>query len=147
METRIRPKDDYLHQAGFEHLHALTGHWKSDLEFHEQELRFLIKWIKDYKIWLGQDEDAAEMESLNRKLSEMFHEAVNLRERVQRHLGHLEELMENAFAHDERLFRDEHVLLEDDFTAFMKSYRDLKRILFESAHEVGDRESLPLTKA
>jgi hypothetical protein len=146
MEVRVRPKDNYLQQASFAQLHALTTHWKSDLEFQQFELRFFLNLMNGYFIWLKQDESALQIDHLADRIRESVAGVTHLQHLVDRHLRHLEELMENAFSHDERLFREEHTQLEDDLAACTKALRELKTMIIQHARDVEDQEVIPLTK-
>ncbi len=48
MEFRSRPKSNYLLDAEWQELHALTSHWQSDMIFFSDELRFIDRVIDKY---------------------------------------------------------------------------------------------------
>ncbi|WKB81223.1 hypothetical protein QYR09_15915 [Cellulophaga lytica] len=44
---RNRPADNYINEANWQQLFLLTKHWKSDLLFYKDDLRFLHQLIKN----------------------------------------------------------------------------------------------------
>ncbi len=142
MELRIRPKSDYLHKASFENLYILTEHWKSDIDFYRDELRFLHTLIDKYFIWMIKEGNISKVQSLSNKLSKIIDQKKELFNTINKHLLHLEELIENSFSHDEKMFRDEHEILEDEFTEFVKNFKVLKKEIFAITEHVIEDEKL-----
>lgn len=142
MELRIRPKSDYLHNASCEDLYLLTEFWKSEIEFYRIESRFLRMLVDKYFIWLIKDGNIEKVQSLSNKLSKITKHKKELFEKMNLHLKHLEELIENPFSHDETEFRDEHSKLEDEFTEFVKNFKTVKQEIFVSAEHVIEDEKL-----
>jgi hypothetical protein len=142
MEQRIRPKGDFLNRATWTELYTLTEHWSSDLDFYLIELHFLRDLINKYFIWLSNDENIENVQHQKDMVIKMEKRLTEVSDKIKKHLGHLEELMENAFTQDEQIFRDEHALLEDQIVEFTKSFRNLKKEVFVSTSRVLEEEHL-----
>jgi hypothetical protein len=136
MEFRTRPKSNYLHDAEWQELHALTLHWQSDMVFFGDELRFVDLLIDKYFTSLVDKENIAITKDVAAKLSDIKKTYESLCQKVLKHLKHIENLMVNSFAVDASAFRDEHAKLEDELVAFVKSFRDIKHNLFQLTERV-----------
>jgi len=136
MELRIRPKTDYLHQAGWQELYVLTKHWRSDMEFYSDELRFMCNLVDKYFKWLIKDENIGLVQTLTTKLIETDSRQKEIIEKIDMHLSHLDELIENSFLRDSQQFRDEHAILEDRMTAFITAFRKTKKEVFAITEQV-----------
>ena len=141
-ELRIRPKSNYLHQAGWQELYVLTKHWHSDMKFYEEEINFLRDLVDRYFIWLIRDENIRQVQSTAARLLKAEGQHKEIVKKIDKHLIHLEELMENSFAHDEQKFRDEHAELEDEMTVFLKDFNMVKREVFAIIGHVMEAEKL-----
>ncbi len=49
---RSRPKDRYIEEGDWQPLYVLTEHWKSDLSFYAEDLKFLAHLIDNYFMWI-----------------------------------------------------------------------------------------------
>lgn len=144
-EFRIRPKSDYMHEASNESLFALTEHWQSDMAFYTDEIAFLQGLFDKYFVLMSKEDKIDLVQAEANELIKLNETCNSLKQRMEKHLEHLEELEENAFSHDEQAFRDEHAKLEDEFSAFVKRYREVKRNVFtisEEAMEAGKESHL-----
>jgi len=142
MEMRIRPKSDYLHQADLKALYVLTEHWKSDISFFRDELRFLKNLVDKYFIWLINDDNIRETQSVVNDLSAAGKELQKVSIGIEEHLHQLEKLMENSFPHDEQVFRDEHAELEDAMADITQVFRLLKMQVFELTERIMQEEKI-----
>lgn len=130
MEARIRPKSDYLHQASWEELYVLTNHWRSDLDFYSDELKFLMNLIDRYSIWLTNDDNIRRVEKVKLRVAVIRDFKEDLLHGILKHMSHIKEMIVNPFCHDEMEFRNEHAELEEDFTDFFKAHRAIKKEVF-----------------
>ncbi len=140
MEFRTRPKSNYLLNAEWQELHVLTTHWQSDMIFFEDELRFIDVLFDKYFSALIEKENIEKTKAIAGKLSNVKASRGSLAIRIEKHLHHIEELMINPFPQDASEFRTEHAALEDDLTMFVKSFREMKRELFELTERIARTE-------
>jgi hypothetical protein len=141
-EMRLRPKGEYLHTATWEELYTLSDHWKSDMAFYGDEIRFFHKLIDKFFIWLTQDESIGKTQALASRLSDLNKRFEKISERINRHQADIGLLMENAFKESESEFRNEHVGLEEDLSAFAKEFRETKKEVFAISDKVIESEKL-----
>jgi len=136
MEFRTRPKSNYLLDAEWQELHALTTHWQSDIVFFGDELRFIDLLIDKYFMSLVDKENIAVTKEVAAKLSDIKKIYESLHQKVSKHLRHIENLMVDPFALDASAFRNEHVMLEEELVAFVKNFRDIKQRVFQLTDRV-----------
>jgi len=134
----IRPKDNYIMKAEWKQLYALTEHWQSDLIFHRDEIKFLFHLVNKYIMWLTRYEDVEMVRKVRKILAGIRSECQDLLDKVETHLRHLSDLMENPFAHDSQTFRNEHGDLEDEIAAFAKRFRYAKKETFKVTEHLMD---------
>ena len=136
MEFRTRPKSNYLLDAEWQELHALTSHWQSDIAFFGDELRFMELLIDRYFTSLVDQNHIAITKDVAAKLSHIKKIHDSLYQKVLKHLKHVENFMVNPFASDASAFRNEHATLEDELVSFVKNFRDIKRSVFQLTDQV-----------
>ncbi|EPR72330.1 hypothetical protein ADIWIN_2500 [Winogradskyella psychrotolerans RS-3] len=127
---RNRPKDNYIHEANWEQLYVLTEHWKSDILFYKDDLRFLHHLIDNYFLWLSKRENIDLVQEIEVKLLLVDKQSDALVERLDKHLHHLAELIDDPFVFVADTFRNEHELLEDDLAQFVKDFRNNRKEVF-----------------
>mgnify|MGYP006987950815 CR=1 FL=1 len=133
-----RPKDNYIMTAEWKQLYALTEHWQSDLLFHQDEIKFLYHLVNKYVMWLTRYEEVEMVRKIRKLLAEIRSECHKLLGKVETHLGHLSDLMENPFAHDSQTFRREHEELEEEIAMFAKHFRHAKKETFKTTEHLMD---------
>ncbi|OGS69746.1 MAG: hypothetical protein A3F91_08420 [Flavobacteria bacterium RIFCSPLOWO2_12_FULL_35_11] len=130
-DFRNRPNGNYIFDANWKELYVLTKHWKSDLLFYKDDLKFLDHLIDKYFIWISKKEDSDAVRSIEKSIVKTDKICANLLKRTEKHLTHLAGLMEDPFKYDSHQFRTEHQQLEDDITNFVKTFRDNRKEVFE----------------
>ncbi|MHB1147763.1 MAG: hypothetical protein ACYC01_09230 [Lutibacter sp.] len=130
-DFRNRPNGTYIFEANWEALYVLTKHWKSDLLFYKDDLKFLDHLIDKYFIWISKKEDSDAVRTIEKSIMKTDKIGANLLKRTEKHLTHLANLMEDPFKYDSHQFRTEHQQLEDDITNFVKTFRDNRKEVFE----------------
>ena len=141
-ELRLRPKANYFEEADWEELYVLGEHWKSDLEFYNDELTFLNHLIGKYFVWLIKDDHIQQVEKTSAKLSKLQQRRTDISQLINKHLAHIEGFIENPFTHNEQDFRKEHQKLEDNIVSFVKDFKTLKKEIFSITEKVLEAEKL-----
>ena len=127
---RNRPKDNYIHEADWKSLFVLTEHWKSDMAFYNEDLKFLHHLIDKYFMWISKKDNIDMVREIEVSLIDTDKKCDTLVKRIDTHLHHLAELIDNPFAYDSHTFRTEHEQLEDDLTLFVKQFRANRKEVF-----------------
>lgn len=135
-----RPKGNFINEADWQSLYVLTEHWKNDLEFYRDDLKFLRRLIDKYFIWIARKENLDMVRDIELKLVEIARKCDLLIKRTMKHLSHLANLMESPI--DSSLFRAEHEGLEVDMAIFVKSFRNNRKEVFAITEHVMDSERL-----
>lgn len=141
-DFRSRLKDNYIQEADWQKLYALTEHWKSDLQFYNDDLKFLHHLIDKYFMWISKKENIDMVREIEVGLLEMDNQCGALLNRINKHLHHLAELIDNPFAYDSHKFRTEHVQLEDGLTAYVIAFRKQRKELFRITDYIIDNEEM-----
>lgn len=142
MELKTKANSNFLLNSSCEDLYACTEHWKSDVEFYRDESHFLRTMIDKYFIWLIKDGNIARIQSLSNKLTQTILLKKEVYKKITKHLMHLEELIENPFSQHEQKVKNEHLIIEDEFAAFVKNFKLLKREIFAITEKVIEDEKV-----
>ncbi len=67
-EYRMRPKDSYLQNSQWQELYVLTEHWKSDLLFYKDDLKFLHHLLDKYFIWITKTENLKAVQTIGQNI-------------------------------------------------------------------------------
>jgi len=139
-DFRNRPKDQYIFEADWKELYVLTEHWKSDLLFYKDDLRFLQHLIDKYFLWMSQKENIDLVRDTEVNLMETDKQCDSLLKRTSNHLTHLADLIDDPFKYDSHTFRTEHQALEDGLASFVKTVRENRKEIFKVTEHVVDSE-------
>lgn len=136
----LRPKGDFTYTAEYQQLYILTEHWKSDLLFYKDDLRFLHHLIDKYFIWFTDKKHLDEMRKVASGLSDIGKKCDGLLDKASKHLHHLAEQIDDPSKHDSQKIRSEHEELENETAAFIKKFRQIKKETFAVAEQVIEKE-------
>lgn len=139
---RRRPKGDYIYNTDWNELYVLTKHWKSDLTFYKQDLRFLSNLLNKYFIWITKTENLDAVKQIGQSVLDDKKSGKELINRVNEHLSHIALAIDDPFKQDSRIFRNEHQQLEDDIASFYKKVRKNRKMVFSITEHIVDSESL-----
>ena len=139
-DFRIRPNGNYIFNTNWQELNVLTEHWKSDLLFYKDDLKFLDHLIDKYFIWISKKEDFNLVKSIEVGIVETSKNCSSLLQRVNKHLVDIAALIVNPFKYNSQQFREEHQQLEDDISAFVKDFRANRKEVFEVTEHVIESE-------
>ncbi|WP_178985575.1 hypothetical protein [Winogradskyella helgolandensis] len=141
-DFRNRPADNYISKATWKQLFVLTEHWKSDLLFYNDDLKFLHHLIDKYFMWISKKENIELVQEIEVSLIKMDKKTTLLMERIDKHLHHLAELIDDPFVFVADTFRKEHQLLEDDLVQFLKDFRKNRKDVFKITEHLIEGEEL-----
>ncbi|KKM87407.1 hypothetical protein LCGC14_1269160 [marine sediment metagenome] len=141
-DFRTRPKGQYIYECDWQQLYVLTEHWKSDLTFYAGDLRFLHHLIDKYFMWISKKDNIDMVREIEVNLLQTDEQCGIMLHRVNRHLHHLAELIDNSIPDDATKFRNEHERLEDDLVKFVKDFRSNRKEIFTVTDYLMDTEKL-----
>lgn len=133
---RTRPKGNYIQQADWEDLYALTKLWKSELLFYKEDLRFFHKLIDKYFVLMIQKKNIDKVQEYIRDLLESDKKCGDLLRKVNKHLEQLAKSIENPKKVEARIFRLEHEHLEDEIVSFEQAFKKARKKVFEITDSV-----------
>ena len=139
---RYRPKDNYIKEANWNQLYVLTEHWKSDVLFYNDDLKFSHDLIDKYFLWISNKENIDKVQDIEINLLKVDKQCATLLKNINTHLHHIAELIEHPFLYDSQKFRIEHEQLEDDLAQFVKDFRNNRKDVFQITEHLIKREEL-----
>ena len=141
-DFRSRPKDQYIEEANWQELYILCKHWKADLSFYKDDLKFLHHLIDKYFMWISKKEHIDMVRKIEVNLLATNEHCTSILNRINEHLSHLAALIDNSFATNSLKFRMEHALLDDDITTFVRNFRTNRKEIFTVTDYLMDTEKL-----
>ncbi len=141
-DYRMRPKDNYLQNSQWQELYVLTEHWKSDLLFYKDDLKFLHHLLDKYFIWITKTENLKAVQTIGQNILEDTLACDKLLDRLDNHLSQIARLIDDSTKFNTKVFRADHEELEDEIAAFVKSVRVNRKELFKLTEFVVDSERL-----
>lgn len=141
-DSKYNHELDFLKNGPWDELYVLTGHWKSDLEFYSDDLRFLHHLIEKYFLWITKTENLDLVKELNFELLQLTIEVNDIKKKVGQHRIRLGDLVENTKKADAGIVISEHEHLEEEMAAFVKSFRKNRQEVFKITEYVIDSEKL-----
>lgn len=111
-------------------LYAVTRHWHSDIQFFADELDFFKMLIEKHLVLLIDPKNIDQTRTMVSHVLNLEKERAALEERISIHTEHIASLVENPFVQNVQDYREEHTRLENDFPAFVKKFRAIKKEVF-----------------
>jgi len=133
---------DFLKDGPWNELYILTEHWRSDLQFYHDDLRFLHHLIDKYFMWIAKSENLDLVKELKKGLFNLNTNCNDLLEKVKKHRNQLGYLVEDPNKGDAGIIKTEHEHLEEEFANFVKSFRQNRKEVFAITEYVIDSEEL-----
>lgn len=130
-------------EVNWQELYILTDHWKSDLNFYKDDLRFLHHLIDKYIIWITKDDNLNLVKNIQKNLFEIRKKSMDLMREVNTHQGNLGLMVENPVQSSNPQFIDDHEDLEDKMSKFVKLFRSNRKEVFSITEYIIDSEELP----
>ena len=132
----------FVKDGPWSELYALTEHWKSDLEFYKDDLRFLHHLIEKYFMWITKPENLDMVKELKVGLFDLKNKCRDLLDKVQRHRVQLGQMVEDFNKADAGIIRTEHEHLEEEVANFVTTFRSNRKEVFAITEFIIDSESL-----
>ena len=130
-------------EVNWQELYILTDHWKSDLNFYKDDLRFLHHLIDKYIIWITKDDNLNMVNDIKKNLFEIRKKSMDLMKEVTTHLRNLGLMVENPVQSSNPQFIEDHEALEDKISKFVKLFRSNRKEVFNITEYIIDSEELP----
>lgn len=139
---RKRPKGQFIREAKWDELYILTRHWKSDLQFYKEDLRFLRTLIGKYIIWITQKEHLDMVRTEEIQLVKLANRCEDISKKVSTHMKQLATMVQEGHKDESRVFRLEHEHLEDEIAEFVKAFRINRKETFKITEYIIDVEKI-----
>lgn len=123
-------------------LYILTKHWKSDLEFYKNDLRFLHNLVDKYLIWITKKENLELVNTIKKKELDLGLQCDNLLKEISKHLNEGAKIIENPQGSGWENFKNDHLSLENNIAQFIKEFRENRKEVFKVTEYIMDSEEL-----
>lgn len=134
-------KSDYG-KSNWEELYFLAKHWKSDLEFYKDDLRFLHNLIEKYLIWITKKENLESVADIRNREHQLTLTCNELQQKVSSHLEMASILVKGGNDTAKKDFFSTHGELENEIAVFVKTFRESRKEVFKVTEYVMDSEEL-----
>lgn len=141
--SNISGEQKNVESANWQNLYILTDHWKSDLNFYKDDLRFLHHLIDKYIIWITKDSNLNMVKDIQKNLFEIRNKSESLMKEVTTHQQNLALMVENPTKGTNPQFVKDHEILEGQISSFVKQFRSNRKEVFKITEYVIDSEELP----
>lgn len=135
-------EENFVVEYTWQELYILTKHWKSDIQFYKDDIKFLQRLINKYFIWVTKKENIDKVTKIESSLYNLTKKCDSLIKSIDIHLEHLSSLINDPFKYDSQRFKVEHPKLENDIAAFIKIFREQKKETFAITEYIVDDEKL-----
>ena len=136
-------QENTFEAVNWQELYILTDHWKSDLNFYKDDLRFLHHLIEKYIIWITKEDNLNLVQEIKKNLFEIRNEGIDLMKEVISHQSNLGLMVENPVQSSNPQFVKDHEVLEDKISKYVKSFRSNRKEVFKITEYIIDSEKLP----
>lgn len=127
--------------------YVLTGHWKADIEFYCEDLRFLHHMVDKYLLWITKSENLNKAKNIEKDLFNLKESCDTILTNIKDHLNELARLVDNPLAGGDALAIQSHGELEKSMARFVKRFRETRRQVFKITEYILDSEELPVKSA
>tara|TARA_R110002167_G_scaffold125448_16_gene305623 strand:- start:262 stop:708 length:447 start_codon:yes stop_codon:yes gene_type:complete len=138
-EKEPRPKID---TTTWQQLYLLTGHWKSDMQFYNDDLRFLRHLIDKYFLWIAKKENLDAVRDIEVTLIDISKKCDNLLKKIEQHFKDLSHFIDKPDIENMAKLELDHARLEKRMADFVKSFRENRKEVFKITSYVIDSEQL-----
>ena len=126
----------------WQELYVLTEHWRSDLEFYKDDMRFLHHLVDKYFIWITKSENLEMVKEIMLQILYLEKQCQELMDAVKKHLHNLAQFADKS--KDQKLteISAEHIVLETSIYNFVKDFRANRKEVFRITEYIIDSEEL-----
>ena len=126
----------------WQELYVLTEHWRSDLEFYKDDMRFLHHLVDKYFIWITKSENLEMVKEIMLQILSLEKQCQDLMNAVKEHMHNLAQFADES--KDQKLSKisDQHVVLETSIYNFVKDFRANRKEVFRITEYIIDSEEL-----
>lgn len=138
----MRPKSNDVINTDWQDIHRLINHWESEMEFYNDEVRFLMILFEKYFTAMVGKENIEATKLAAASLTAMDMTRSTLTERLHRASQQISELAVKGDLSDQEALsmKNDYKLLEDDLAAFAEKFRALKSTVFQLTERIAKTE-------
>ena len=126
----------YIEWKSPDEMHFSSLQWKSELDFVKDEHHFFEDMLREYTMPIIESKLLSRIQDLIERLSESKKELNSLQNKVSEHMKGLERLVENIDEPKEgRIYREEHKKVLKERNEFSKTFKSLKKDIFEAVSQ------------
>ncbi|MRI00719.1 hypothetical protein GH721_09295 [Kriegella sp. EG-1] len=143
MKNKIHLELNKNSNIQWDELYVLSGHWKSDLEFYRDDLRFLHHIIQKYLMWITTKVNMDMVRIMETNLKQLAEKCEVLLKSVSNHQIEIGRFIDKSTDSTVDRLQNEHVVFEEEIADFVKSFRNNRKEVFKITEYIIDSEKLP----
>ena len=143
----MKPSDNKMKlqtdkKPDWQELYVLTEHWRSDLEFYKDDMRFLHHLVDKYFIWITKSENLEMVKEIMLQILSLEKQCQELTDAVKEHMHNLAQFADES--NDQKIsnISDQHIVLETSIYNFVKDFRANRKEVFRITEYIMDSEEL-----
>jgi hypothetical protein len=111
----------------WEKMYMHTEEWQHDLAFFKDEFWFLHNLIGGYVVWVGNEDDMAQIQTIVKRLNKLQDVRGELNQKLTKQMVALEELLNKSHKEPQWQVKEENIVLSKLLKDFTKDIRALKK--------------------
>ena len=128
--SAVLVKNNLLRTPRPDELYIITEHWKSDLKFFSEELKFLEDLISKYLILLAKEEGIEKVQNMVSSIEQLITRSNAISILINKHLHIISEVIRNTPTSGNEKFIQDHSIIEESVTSFYKDFMHIKKEAF-----------------
>jgi hypothetical protein len=144
METTLQPAVSAQRDDVLASLYTLNKKWISDINFLEDEMKFMADLLDKFFTKLVKDEHVNRIQLIQMQLVSLGYVRKNIKKDIQKHQANIEETINNPLAKSDAFLELEDERMSEELADLYKSFKRLKKEIFDITRTLlrQDKEAL-----
>jgi len=131
METTLQPAVSTQRDDVLASLYTLNKKWISDINFLEDEMKFMADLLDKFFTKLVKDEHVNRIQLIQMQLVSLGYVRKNIKKDIQKHQSNIEETINNPLAKSDAFLELEDERMSEELADLYKSFKRLKKEIFD----------------
>jgi len=131
METTLQPAVSTQRDDVLASLYTLNKKWISDINFLEDEMKFMADLLDKFFTKLVKDEHVNRIQLIQMQLVSLGYVRKNIKKDIQKHQSNIEETINNSLAKSDAFLELEDERMSEELADLYKSFKRLKKEIFD----------------
>jgi len=131
METTLQPAVSTQRDDVLASLYTLNKKWISDINFLEDEMKFMADLLDKFFTKLVKDEHVNRIQLIQMQLVSLGYVRKNIKKDIQKHQSNIEETINNSLSKSDAFLELEDERMSEELADLYKSFKRLKKEIFD----------------